>query len=189
MSYLPSHQIVYLKISRWHVPKFANGLFNIKKDYQICIGFISKINRNTFIIARHDKTGIVYRTTININDLDYTYCWLQKMVLGNEYQICFRYHTEERRTIYKQSNIKFSDIRLCGVCTRISNYNSVNPYGFIKHALFKNNLYFRITDIDRSPYVKDNTNSILVGDWVAFRVGSQSKSVNRRYWAMRICKL
>ena len=221
------------KISYWHVPKFAEMLFNIgenrsNKDYRIGIGFIKKINRSTVQITRSDKNGD-YQTIIKISDLDYNYCWLPKMVFGYEYQVCFRYNTAARGPIQsdnaargpiqsdnaargpiqsntaargsiqqqdiaargsiQQQDTIFSDIRLCGMCTRISKSNSGIPYGFIKHALFSNNLYFRIIDIDRSPYVNDNVDQISVGDWVAFRVGSQRKSGSGRYWAMRICKL
>lgn len=202
------------KISYWHVPKFAERLFNIggnrsNKDYRIGIGFIKKINKSTVQITRSDKNGD-YQTIIKISDLDYNYCWLPKMVFGYEYQVCFRYSTAARGSIQQQDiaargpiqqqdtaargsiqqqDTIFSDIRLCGMCTRISKSNSGIPYGFIKHALFSNNLYFRIIDIDRSPYVNDNVDQISVGDWVAFRVGSQRKSGSGRYWAMRICKL
>jgi hypothetical protein len=130
------------------------------------------------------------------------------MVFGYKYQLCFRYSNAARGPIQsdtatrgpiqsdnaargpiQQQDTVFSDIRLCGVCTRISKSDLGMPYGFIKHALFNNNLYFRITDIDRNPYINDTVYPISVGDWVAFRVGSQRKSGSGRYWAMRICKL
>ena len=188
---------IKLQIGEWPVPQLMPGLFDGSKQkkamYQIGHGFIELINGSKVKITR-TTNAMLYYIISAIKDLDYPYCWISRMKLGIKYQVCFRYipHCQT-----EADNI-ITDIRLCGICVNIrSSYYAGKPgakYGFIQHALFRNNLYFRATDIDRSPHMHGMPNMINVGDWVAFRVGdpycgSGGKPGTRRNWALRIYKL
>ena len=188
---------IKLQIGEWPVPQLMPGLFDGSKQkkamYQIGHGFIELINGSKVKITR-TTNAMLYYIISAIKDLDYPYCWISRMKLGIKYQVCFRYipHCQT-----EADNI-ITDIRLCGICVNIlTAHHAGKPgakYGFIQHALFRNNLYFRTTDIDRSPHMHGMPNMINVGDWVAFRVGDPScgsggKRGTRRNWALRIYKL
>lgn len=188
---------IKLQIGEWPVPQLMSGLFDGSKQkkamYQIGHGFIELINGSKVKITR-TTNAMLYYIISAIKDLDYPYCWISRMKFGIKYQVCFRYipHCQT-----EADNI-ITDIRLCGICVNIlTAHHAGKPgakYGFIQHALFRNNLYFRTTDIDRSPHMHGMPNMINVGDWVAFRVGDPScgsggKRGTRRNWALRIYKL
>jgi hypothetical protein len=201
--------VIKLKIGKWSVPPLMKNLFCVPNQrspviYRIGNGFIELVDEQNVKITRNDNTtargsmstnsdgNIYYIIIIAIADLDYPYCWISRMKLGCKYPVCFRYASS-----CQTDNNVITDIRLCGICVQILNAHKrvgSYKYGFIKHALFRDNLYFRSTDIDRSPNMKGMPNMINVGDWVAFRVGdsncsSESKPGVRRNWALRIYKL
>jgi hypothetical protein len=195
---------IKLKIGEWSVPPLREKLFKCSPViYRIGNGFIELFDERNVKITRNDNTTArgsmstnpddnIYYIIIAIADLDYPYCWISRMKLGCKYPVCFRYASS-----CQTDNNVITDIRLCGICVQILNAHKrvgSYKYGFIKHALFRDNLYFRSTDIDRSPNMKGMPNMINVGDWVAFRVGdsnysSESKPGVKRNWALRIYKL
>lgn len=182
---------IILKSGNWMVPLFASGLFDlsvpivrVESVTQIYtgFGFISKINSYMVRIMWRNSDNDVQYAFIGIGDLDHKYYWLSMMCYGSEYQICFQYTLDHNIT----------DIKLCGMCCRISK-NSDGKFGFIKHAIFYENLYFRFECVDYS-IKSDNksnniSNNISIGDWVAFRVGKRYKSGTDRYWATHVYKL
>jgi hypothetical protein len=166
------------------VPLFATKLFdlsislsagpNIINDsmhQSTGFGFISKINSYMVKIMWRNYNDDIQYAFISIGDLDHQYYWIPMMRYRSEYQICFQYTLDHNIT----------DIKLCGICCNISGTDADYKFGFIRHAIFYDNLYFRFECVD--------IKSVAIGDWVAFRVGKRHQHGKEYYWAKSVYKL
>lgn len=147
--------------------------------YRIMFGTLQRLTETSFCIVDHNGAQ---RHPLEASELDFDYCWIEQLPIsgggagaaagaapssGDGQIVCCRLHKSGRIT----------DIRMCGHVARIVR----NEFGFIRHSLFPDNLYFRIADVDPTA---GSTESISQGDIVAFRVGRKGQ----RKWAMRVWK-
>ena len=148
--------------------------------YRIMFGTLHRPSDDVVRIV--DRDGAVGHN-IPTAALDFDYCWVRELPVGGAGTVvCCRLHKSGRVT----------DIRMCGEVARTIR----GEFGFIRHELFPDNLYFRLSDVDPAtsssssasgaegwaPAVPDST--VSQGDVVAFRVGRKGE----RRWAMRVWK-